>query len=138
MERDMDKRQAIAITEEVSDRTPRPLSAPLLSFDFAHEAELLRAEELWSSHGHNARTLIKFPEFRLVLMVLRAGSHRKERESEHRVALHVLEGRLRLHVPTEDVELAGNQLLALDRDIPCEMQALEDSAFLLWVGWSQS
>jgi quercetin dioxygenase-like cupin family protein len=134
----MDIRQAIAITEAVSTRTPRPLAAPLLSFDFAREVESLRAEELWTLHGHNARTLVKYPEFRLVLVMLREGSHMKARESEHRIALHVLEGRLRLHVPTEELELAGNQLLALDRDISCEITALETSAFLLWVGWSQS
>ena len=62
----MQQRQYDAISTWVSDRTPRPLNAPMMAFDLAAEAERLRTEDAWLEHGHNARTLIKHSEFRLL------------------------------------------------------------------------
>lgn len=133
----MDRRQQIAITGKVSDRTPRPLIAPVLMFDFAREADALRSEELWHAHGHNARTLIKHADFSLVLIALRKGARVKEHQTAQRVAVQTLTGHVRLHIPTEIVELSANQLLALDRDLSHDIEAIDDSVVLLWVGWSK-
>ena len=133
----MDKRQEHAINERVSDRTPRPLMAPLLGFDLLREAEILESEPAWSAHGHNARTLIKHSEFRLVLVVLARAARMKQHQSSQRVAVQTLRGRVRLHVCDDPVELCEDQLLALDRDLTHDIEALQDSVLLLWVGWSK-
>jgi quercetin dioxygenase-like cupin family protein len=133
----MDERQQIAITEFVSARTPRPLMGPVLTFDLAEEAGLLRQEEPWRLHGHNARTLIKNSEFRLVQITLQAGARAHEQQTDERLALHVIRGRLRLHIPTEVMELRAEQLVMLDRRVPYSIEALEDTDFLLWLGWSK-
>src|SRR5262245_56748194 len=133
----MDRRQLIAITEIVSDRTPRPLLAPVLSFDLADELAALRQEPLWSSHGHNARTLVKHSEFRLVLIALREGYRLHEQQIHERISIQVHAGALRLHIPTETLELRSGQLLALDRSLPFSIEALEDCGFLLCLGWSK-
>jgi quercetin dioxygenase-like cupin family protein len=133
----MDKRQQIAISEFVSDRTPRPLLAPVLNFDLEEEVASLRQEEAWTAHGHNARTLIKHSELRLVLITLRKGYHLHEQQIAERVSLQILSGELRVHVPTETLQLRAAQLLALDRQLPFTVDAVEDSAFMLWLGWSK-
>jgi quercetin dioxygenase-like cupin family protein len=133
----MDKRQAIAISEFVSERTPRPLMGPILNFDLDTEMASLREEDGWRAHGHNARTLIKHSEFRVVLIALRVGSQVHEQQTDERLAIQTLRGRVRLHVPTESVELRINQLVSLDRHIPFSLEALEDCDFLLWLGWSK-
>lgn len=133
----MDRRQQIAITEFVSDRTPRPLLAPVLNFDLGEEVASLRAEEAWTAHGHNARTLIKHSEIRLVLLTIRDGYQIHEQQVDERVSFQTLSGALRVHVPTETLQLRSGQLLALDRQVPFTIEALEDSAFLLWLGWSK-
>lgn len=133
----MDERQRIAISEMVSDRTPRPLMGPMLTFDLEAEKASLRSEPIWSSHGHNARTLLKHSEFRLVLIALRAGKHAGERETGERVALQLLSGRARLQVPTEQLELRAGQLVSLDRHINFGIEAVEDCDLLLWLGWSK-
>jgi hypothetical protein len=133
----MDRRQLIAITETISDRTPRPLLAPVLSFDLAEELASLRNEATYGSHGHNARTLVKHSEFRLVLIALREGYHLHEQQIPERLSIQVQTGALRLHIPTETLDLRGGQLLALDRNLPFSIAALEDSGFLLWLGWSK-
>lgn len=133
----MDTRQRIAISDMVSERTPRPLMGPLLTFDLPSEVNSLRAEDVWRAHGHNARTLIKHSEFRLVLVALQAGKHVHEHETPVRLTIQVLDGRARVHVPTENVELTAGQLLALDRHLNYGIEALEESNILLWVGWSK-
>src|SRR5215510_13997347 len=78
----MDTRQRIAISEFVSERTPRPLMGPILTFDLAEEMAALRAESVWQANGHNARTLIKHSEYRVVLIALREGSHVHEQQTD--------------------------------------------------------
>jgi quercetin dioxygenase-like cupin family protein len=133
----MDRRQLIAITEIVSDRTPRPLLAPVLSFDLPEELAMLQNEQVYKAHGHNARTLVKHSEFRLVLISLRSGYRLHEQQISERLSIQTLAGALRLHIPTETLELRAGQLLALDRGLPFSVEALEDSGFLLWLGWSK-
>lgn len=133
----MEQRQAIATTNFVSDRTPRALMAPMLKFDLMREAQLLRHEQTFLEHGHNARTLIKHSELRMVLIALAAGIAIEERAPDERVTIQPLRGRLRVRLPTEDVELAAGCLLALDRQIPCRIEAIEPSDLMLWVSWSQ-
>ena len=57
------------------------LAAPLLTLDLNREIEQLRSEERWQS-GHTARTLAKYPDLRVVLIVMKAGGcltkHRTE------------------------------------------------------------
>jgi hypothetical protein len=133
----MDERQRIAISEFVSDRTPRPLSGPLLTFDLPEEVAQLHSEPIWHTHGHNARTLIKQPDVRLVLIALRAGKQVHERETNESLAIQSLRGVLRVHVPTEIVVLRAQQLMSLDKHVPYGIEAAEDCEFLLWLGWSK-
>jgi hypothetical protein len=47
-------------------------------------------------------------------------------------------GRIRLHLREhEPLELSAGQLLALDCSMPHDVEALEESAFLLTVSWSK-
>lgn len=121
----------------VSDRTPRPLNDTALGFDLQAEADVLRQEWPWDQHRHNARTLVKHDGFRIVLVVLGAGARVQQHDSYRHIAVHSLSGRLRLHLPVEAVELGAGGLLSLDRFVPHDIEALEDSAFLLCVGAAQ-
>jgi len=132
----MDERQRAAISDFVSDRTPRPLMGSLLTFNLPQEVSLLRGEVEYTK-GHNGRTLIKHSEFRVVLVVLKAGATVNEQQSDQRIALQPLQGHIRLHLPDEVVNLHPDQLLSLDRNRSYHIEAVEDSAFLMWVGWSK-
>lgn len=132
----MEERQQAAIVNGVSDRTPRPLMGPVLTFNLPQEISLLRGEVEYEK-GHNGRTLVKHSEFRVVLVVLRAGAQVHEQQTDQRIALQPLEGHVRLQLAEEAVNLHPDQLLSLDRNVPYHIEAVEDSAFLLWVGWSR-
>ncbi|MBI5070591.1 MAG: hypothetical protein HZB56_20375 [Deltaproteobacteria bacterium] len=112
----------------------RSLQGPHLSFHLGVEADRLRRERPWVEHGHNAITLAKHADLRLVLEVLRAGARIATREPQERMSMEVLAGRIRLHVGGRTMDLAQGHLLVLDRGTAHEIEAVEDSAFLLTVG----
>ena len=131
-------------TNETSARTrpardPHPVNGTALKFDLQAEAAALVEEPTWRARGHNAKTLVKHPDFRVVLIALKAGSRMSEHKTDHCVTIHALEGRLRLHVPGgAPLELAQGELLALEQTVLHDIEALADSVFVLSLGWSTS
>jgi quercetin dioxygenase-like cupin family protein len=118
-------------------RGPHAVTGAALTFDLAAEAAALVEEPTWRARGHNAKTLVKHPDFRVVLIALRAGARMSEHKTDHCVTIHALEGRLRLHVPTGPaLELGQGELLALEQTMLHDIEALADSVFLLSLGWS--
>jgi quercetin dioxygenase-like cupin family protein len=117
-------------------RAPHPVNGTSLSFDLAAEADKLRREPTWQAHGHNAKTLVKHPDFRVVLIALRAGARMSEHKTDHCVTIHALEGQLRLQLPDGNVDLKGGSLLALEQTVLHDIEAITDSLFVLSLGWS--
>ena len=117
----------------------RPLAGPHLSFDLAGEVARLRTEPIFKADGHDARTLVKYPDVRVVLTVTKPGVRMRTHETDERITIHCISGRVRLHLPDGDrVDVEGGHLLALDRAMAHEVEALEESAFLLCVSWPGS
>jgi quercetin dioxygenase-like cupin family protein len=117
-------------------REPRPLTGTALTFDLAAEAGALKAESTWRSEGHNAKTLVKHPDFRVVLIALKAGARMNEHKTDQCITIHTLVGRLRLQLPAKVLDLPSGALLALEQTVLHDVEALEDSVFLLSLGWS--
>ena len=115
------------------------LAEPLLRFDLKYELELLRREGSWEREtGRSSKTLAKYPDFRIVLVCMKAGSHMKDHRAEARISIHALEGKISLHVPGQNpIELSAGQLMALDCGVHHDVEALAESAFLLTIAWSQ-
>ncbi len=116
----------------------RPLADPSMMFDLAAEMEALRRESAWSRNHHNARTLAKYPDMRLVLAAAEAGVRMKTHEPNERIAIHVLRGRVRLLAANAPIEVRAGQLAALDKAMAHEIEALEESAFLIYVSWDRA
>src|SRR5688572_14741324 len=89
----------ISPREVVSDRTPRALAGTCLSFDIAREVELLEQEQPWTANGHNARTLLKNEDMRLVLIVLKRGARIREHQTYRQIVLQAVRGHVRIHLP---------------------------------------
>ena len=67
---------------------------------------------------------------------MKAATHMDEHRAEARISIQALVGKIRLHLPErEPLELSAGQLLALDCGMPHDVEALEESAFLLTVSW---
>jgi quercetin dioxygenase-like cupin family protein len=113
---------------------PQPLAGPYLEFDLVRELEMLHQEPEWQS-GQNAKTLVKYDDLRIVLTALRAHARMPEHRTEGRVSIHTMKGQLQVRAQGRTFHLPAGTLLALDRGLAHEVEALEDSAFLLTIAW---
>lgn len=118
-------------------REGRPLSGLSVKLDLIAEADFLKQDRSWSHNGHSAKTLLKYSDFRAVLITIQARTRMSKHHTNHRVTLQVLDGCVRLHLPCEVVELSRGQLLAIDRAIPHDLEAVENSVVLLTLVWSK-
>jgi quercetin dioxygenase-like cupin family protein len=122
-------------TTGTPDRPAQQLAAPVMPFNLAAEVAALRSESAWTDGERNAKTLVKQPDFRVVLTVMKAGTRLAYHEAAARLTVHVLSGRLRMQLLGTTEELGHGHLLALDRDVRHDVEALEESAFLLTLAW---
>jgi quercetin dioxygenase-like cupin family protein len=121
---------------EPAHRRPHapPMASPFLEFDLTAEVNQLRSETTWNT-GRNARTLMKYDDFRVVLTVLRANMRIREHKTEGRISVHMLSGHIRLNASGRMFDLRPGSLVALDQGTPHDIEALEESAFLLTIAW---
>ena len=110
------------------------MSDPFMEFDLPAEIHRLHAETTWNT-GHNARTLIKYDDFRVVLIALAAKARLQDHKAEGRISVHVLSGHVQVRASGRTFSLRPGGLLALDRGVPHGVEALEESAFLLTIAW---
>jgi quercetin dioxygenase-like cupin family protein len=137
-------RTMIGLEAAMSDTTPhaptrkRPHTPPttnaFLEFDVMAEIERLHDETTWNT-GHNARTLIKYDDFRVVLIALKAGARIPEHTAHGRISLYALSGHIRLNAAGRTFDLRAGSLVALDSDVPHELEPLQESAILLSIAW---
>ena len=88
-----------------------------------------------SCTGQNARTLIKYDDFRVVLTALQAKARIPEHKADGRISIHVLSGHIQLRASGRTFSLRAGGLLAIDQGVPHDVEALEESAFLLTIAW---
>jgi quercetin dioxygenase-like cupin family protein len=111
------------------------LTAPVLTFDFATEIEQLRGEEHWLRDGRISKTLVKHSDFRIVIMLMKAGMLMQDHKTDARISIHALSGRLLIKLEGQTVELPAGHLLVLEKALSHDVRTLEESAFLLSISW---
>jgi quercetin dioxygenase-like cupin family protein len=112
------------------------LDTPVLQCDLAAEIESLHKEDAWLQEtGPSSKTLVKHADLRIVLLAMRKNMSMHEHRTAARISVQTLAGHIRLKLPDRTVELPAGQLLALDQCVPHDVEAEEDSAFLLTLSW---
>lgn len=111
-----------------------PMADLFMEFDLPAEVHRLHAEMTWQT-GQNARTLVKYEDFRVVLTALKANVRLPEHKTEGRISVHVLSGHIQLRAAGRTFNLRSGGMLALDHETPHDVEALEESAFLLTIAW---
>lgn len=110
------------------------MAAQYLEFDITRELEQLQHEPGWQS-GQNAKTLVKYENLRIVLTALKAQSRIPGHQTDGRISIHTVSGHLKVRAQGRTFDLPAGRLLALDQRIPHDVEALEDSSFLLTIAW---
>ena len=113
---------------------PQPMAGPYLEFDIARELEQLHREAGWQS-GQNAKTLVKYDGLRVVLIALKARSKIPGHHTEGQISIQPIVGRIHVRAQGRSFDLRPGGLLALDKGLPHDVEALDESAFLLTIAW---
>ena len=114
-----------------AQRTVEPTAGVFLEFDLNAQIEQLKCEPAWQN-GRNAKTMVKYPDFRIVLMLMKAQTRIEEHHADGRISVQTV-GHIRMHVAGRDFDLPVGHLLALDHEVRHDVEALEDSAVLLTI-----
>ena len=108
------------------------LGSSLLQVLIPNEVQSMWKEKAWQTDaGRSARTLVKYPDLRIVLVSMKAGTRFKQHKTSARFAILTLAGHVRLHLPNATVEVPRGELLALDRGVSHDVEAIRQSTFLL-------
>jgi quercetin dioxygenase-like cupin family protein len=120
--------------EPVVSRLPE-LSSPVILKNLWYEIERLKLAPSWQlPTGRSSETLAKYPDFVLVLVLMKAETLMEKHEVAGRISLYIIEGRIEVHLQEGQViPLGAGELLTLDHGLAHDVQALKDSAFLLTV-----
>lgn len=121
--------------EEARPTTTRRLADPVVEFDLPAVIEKLRAEPAWITEGHNAATIVKYPDLRIVLLALQAKAVMREHRADARISVQTLTGHARLRLRDRVVDLPAGRGVALERGLPHDVEAMEESALLLTLSW---
>ena len=135
---DHNTRNVAAATDPQQDgeRPAAHLADPIGVFDLNAELARLRDDEPWRRSGRHTRTLIKDDDLRVILVALRPGARLEEHHAPGRITIHALAGRLRLGAAGQLTTLMAGHFATLGPAIRHDVEALEESAFLLTIAWS--
>jgi quercetin dioxygenase-like cupin family protein len=112
------------------------LGTPILQCDLLQEIENLHKEDAWlQSTGPSSKTLVKHPDLRVVLIAMRKNMRMSEHKTTATISVQTLAGHICLRLPDRTADLPMGQLLVLDQGVRHDVEAVEDSAFLLTMSW---
>jgi quercetin dioxygenase-like cupin family protein len=120
-------------TSGSSQRPPQRLDLPSQSFDLADVCEQLRQEESYLGGDRNARTLVIASGLRVVVTVMRSGARLTEHKAPGGISVQTLAGRIALRAMGETIDLPAGSVVMLDAGIVHDVEATEESAFLLTI-----
>jgi quercetin dioxygenase-like cupin family protein len=116
------------------------LGAEVIRRNFKDELNKLKQAPSWQREsGRSSETLVKYNEFRIVLVHMKPGSYMSHHRAEGPISIQVIQGKIRVHLPEDrQDDLEPGELLTLDRCLEHDVEALEESAFLLTIAWPEA
>lgn len=129
--------ELMASDDSSLSREARPavrLSRPVIETDLNRHLAEIRAGDAYRDGDHAAETLVKEPGLRLVLIALKDGGRLREHRAHTSITVQVVEGMVRFTVDSRTIELVRGWVLAVDADLPHDLEAVGESAVLLTMG----
>jgi len=106
-----------------------------ITFDLLAVGRELQGRPPYLREGQAARTLVRTPDLRIVVVALRSGKRISEHHANVTASLHTLTGHVRLQLGNRSAELPAGQLIVLGSGLPHDVYAETDSTFVLTLGW---
>ncbi len=100
--------------------------------DLFRELEELRNSPDWSS-GIARKVLIRYPDFQITLRRMKSNTRIPDHHNPGRICVQTIFGHIRMHAENKLFDLPQGKILVLDRAVIHDVEALQESAFLLTV-----
>ncbi len=114
---------------------PVPTQSAEISLE--DETEALRNSTEWLT-GIARKRLIQHPDFQMTLRRMKPNTRIPEHYNPGRICVQTLFGYIRMHADGRTFDLRRGQCLVLDRAVVHDVEAVEESAFLLTVARSDA
>lgn len=101
-------------------------------FSLGDEAEALRNTPEWLS-GIARKRLIQYPDFQITLRRMKPNTRIPEHYNPGRISVQTVFGHIQMHANGRTFDLRSGECLVLDRAVVHDVEAVEESAFLLTV-----
>ena len=111
----------------------RNIGAAILSRRIDEEVRMLTSEREWLSGKRDGITLVKYPHLRVVLVALRKGAKMREHKLKGPISLFVVQGRINVEAGSAAYTVKKKGLVTLRKAILHDVQADQDSVFLLTI-----
>jgi quercetin dioxygenase-like cupin family protein len=112
------------------------LAGTALKFNLKDELRQLKSGESWRRNsGRSSKTLAKYPDLHIVLILMKPNTKMNEHHVDGRTSIQLLQGKVRVHLPSEIVDIRSGDLLALEYGIVHHVEALDESAFVITISW---
>jgi quercetin dioxygenase-like cupin family protein len=122
-------------TNGSSRRRARSVSAQGMVYRLPLEIESLKQDLAHTTGGRAAKTLVKSRNLRVVLITVRSGSTIDPHAIAGGALLHVLEGRIKIHLADTGGEARAGDVVVLNQNLRQPVEALEKATVLAMVAW---
>jgi quercetin dioxygenase-like cupin family protein len=119
------------MADQTSGQALRPSRGGFALIEVADEIARLRAKLEATGTDREAASVVKDYGLNVMLMLLKAGAQLHEHRTKGPLTVQVISGRVRIVAANAPHELGAGAILALDREVPHRVEALEQSALLL-------
>ena len=118
----------------LSDSSPyiAEIGEQSIQMSLEDEAEALRNRPEWLS-GIARKKLIQYPDFQITLRRMKPNTRIPNHYNPGRICVQTLFGHIRMHADGKTFDLRRGQCLVLDHAVTHDVEAVEESAFLLTV-----
>lgn len=130
----MQTQNAVQQTSSANALASMPVSST--EFDLESETAQLHRSPEWST-GIARKILIQYPDLQITLRTMRAHTRIPEHHNPGRISVQTVQGHIRMRADGQVFDLAKGKMLVLDRAIVHDVEALEESAFLLTVAYPE-
>ncbi|MGH7906659.1 MAG: hypothetical protein ACREP6_08525 [Candidatus Binataceae bacterium] len=119
------------MTSEHDKRALRPAAGGMIVVRIEDEIAHLKAAPEWNSGDRHSVSLVKDNALNVLLMALKKGAHLHEHRTKGPITLQLISGSIQFTGGADQRLISAGEMVALDREIPHSLEALEDSALLL-------
>ena len=118
--------------ENPRQSNPLALTEQSAQFTLEQEAEDLIRSPQWRT-GIARKVLAQYPDFQITLRRMKAGAHIPNHHNPGRICVQTVKGNIRMRADGKIFDLPKGSILVLDRAVTHDVEALEESVFLLTV-----